>query len=367
MLTWHAFDLKSGRRGPQVTVRANPALSRVIGDPTDASIEVLAWDEETAAPVPGWDAATLAGRSMLVALNEAQQPIWGGMVVRRRDDGGPWVTCDLATLEAYLDRRFVADHTWTEVDQATIAAGLVGDAAADGIGFTIDAPATGVIRTRQYFANEDKTILSALQDLSGVINGPELTIDLEWTDATQMVLRKVFRLRNRLGRASSLPVAAFEMPGSVTGYSFVEDYSSDHGANHIIAVSDGEGDVRPESVPQVATDLIAGGWARFDLRFKPSTSITNISTLNNHAAAELAEVQTGLAELTLEAHLSTAPQVGSDFHLGDDVRVSITSPRFPEQVGPDGGLVPGYTAVMRCIGWEVDVDGNRLRPRLVSA
>jgi hypothetical protein len=379
-LSWHSFDLKSGRRGPEVRVAGYSPFGRHIGRPTEATVDVYCYDIETdpdaatlgipteAGIVPGWDSATLPGRVMLVALDDEEQPVWAGMVLRRRSDAGQVVTCDCATLEAYFDRRYVTDQIYTTSDQVSgIAKGLIDGIVPTGIGFTVDAPASNTLRDREYFGDEDKTLLSVLQELMGVIGGPEFTVDHEWTDATKTTLRSVVRVRNRIGMASALPTAAFEMPGSVTNLSYVEDYSTEHGANDVMATSSGEGEARPESDHQTAGDLLAGGWVKYEDRFTPSTSITSITTLNAHASQRLALMREGLAELTLESHLDTGPRLRWDFRLGDDVEAVLTCPRFPARYDLAGAIQPGFSALLRCWGWVVDHQGNRLLPTLRDA
>lgn len=374
--TWHSFDLRTLRRGPELTVQELPALSRMVGEPTDVSgLAVLCYDTlaetsddglaTTAGAVPGWQEATLPGRTMLVALNESQTPIWGGMVLRRRSDAGAWVTLDLVTLEGYFDRRYVKDHDYVETTQGAIVSGVItGDVIPTGVPFTVDANSP-TKRERTYFEDEDKTVLSVLQDLMGVEGGPEFTVDLQWADGDQTRLDAVVRVRDRIGAAHPLP-ARFDMPGPVTAFTYTEDYGADNGANDVLATSSGEGSLRPTSQHQVATDLLAAGWARFERRFTPSTSIVETDTLDDHARAELAETRDGLTQLTLVAHLDTAPRVGDDFDLGDDVTAVLTCPRFPAYIGPDGGWVPGFTRTLRCIGWEIDYQERQLTPTLVE-
>lgn len=363
-VTWHAVDLRTGRRGQQLTTNQQGSFGRIIGEPTDLSgLAVACWLED--GPVVGWDAATLPGRMMLVACDDLDVPLWGGMVLRRRSDASSWVSLDLATCEAYFDRRYVTDRSFTETAQGAIVSGVItGDVVPTGIQFTVDA-SSGFLRDRTYLDDEDKTVLSVLQELSGVEGGPEFTVDLEW-NADHTILSRIVRVRDRLGTASSLPVTRFEMPGNVSDFTYVEDYSSDNGANDVMATSSGEGDARPVSAHMVAQDLIDNGWVRYERRFSPSTSITDTGVLDEHARAELAETSNGLVELTIEAVLSDSPQPGRDFYLGDDVAVVLTCPRFPEQVGPDGDLVPGYTKNVRCVGWEADYDADRLKPRLLE-
>jgi hypothetical protein len=365
VISWHSFDLRTGRRGPQLVTQTLGSVARTIGEASDGSLTVLCWDQVAQAAVPGWDSATLPGRTMLVALDENEGLVWGGMVTRRRSDETAWVGCDLVTLEGYFDRRYVKDHTYTATSQGAIVSGiLTADVIPTGVAFTIDA-VSSTPRDRTYVDDDDKTALSILQELMGVDGGPEFTVDLQWANDAHTFLTPIVRVRDRVGASSAVP-DRFEMPGPVTGLSYVEDFTSDNGANDILATSSGEGDTRPESQHAVATDLLAGGWARFENRFEPSTSITNTSTLDAHATARLATMRDGLAELTLTARLDQAPRPGVDFYLGDDVTASLTCARFPVRIGPDGDLIPGYVKTIRCVGYAMDFDANTLDMRAVE-
>lgn len=367
-ITWHSFDLKSGRRGQRLQTRTMGSVSRLINEATETTIDVQFFREGR--PVAGWDEATLPARTMAVALDENEWPVFAGMVYRRVAKNDEFVTLSLVTLEAYFDRRYVDhDAAYVGADQASeIAVGLIQQAAPDGIDFTIDAPPSGLRRDRTYLVDEDKTILSVLTELAGVEDGIEFTIDLGWRDADRSVLDRVVRVRNRvgLGSAARYPTASFNLPGSVVDFEYVEDYSADNGANGVMAVSSGESDARPESRVWSPTGVLQGGWPLFEYRFTPSTSITDIATLDAHAVEALHEMWDGLKELTLEANLDAAPRVNSAWFLGDDVAVSLTCPRFPARRNIDGILIPGYFGTVRCIGWEIDYDARLLKPRLVE-
>lgn len=376
-VTWHSVDLRTGRRGGPVVARALGSISRILNEATEATVETLIPTE--LALYDEWVGATQPGLVMLVAVDENDVPIWGGMVYKRQSSESEWATLSLVTLEAYLDRRYInADITFTGADQVSeIAQQVIETTLTYGIVFTIDAPYSNWRRDRTYLVDDDKTILSILTELADIDSGIEFTIDLAWTDETNTALDRIIRIRPRVGTAyvgdfgveSANPSAVFHMPGSVVDFTYLEDYSSENGANAVVAVSSGEGDTRPESLRNIAGGIVAGFgglWAMFERRFTPSTSITEQATLNEHAYRELLETWDGLNELTLEANLDTAPQLHSDWWLGDDVGVQLTGRRFPERMSSDGGKVAGYIAVLRVIGWEIDLDARRLKPRMVE-
>lgn len=358
-VSWHSFDLRSGRRGSLVQTVKLGTVKETMGDVTDTTLDVYCWDENNQRPWADWDASTLPGRTMLVALDDDENILWGGMVLRRVSGAGTSVQVAVATLNAFWGRRFVTDHTFTGVDQADIVEELI-DALDYAPDFLIDAPATGVLRDRTYLDDEDKTLFSVLDELSGVEGGPEIHVELKWANEAKTLIRPVVHVRNRLG-TGAYPTS-WALPGCVTDFEFIEDFTVEQGANDIMATSSGEGDSRPESQHMVASDLIAAGWPRYEDRFTPSTSITNIETLDGHAREQLAAMKDGLTQLTLKADLASAPRLGMDWSLGDDIQVVLTCPRFPEQVGPNGNLVPGYERRVRAVGYEIDLDAGVLVP-----
>lgn len=318
------------------------------------------------APPRNWEAATEAGRTMVIAVVN-DQPVWAGLVLTRNSGTAATDELGCVSLEGYLDRRYVGTHTWTEQDQTSvIATGLIGDAnTTEGIGFTVDAPASGVTRTRAYKDQDDKTVYAALQELSGVIAGPEWTVVLDWTDATQTAVKKTLRVRQRIGFLAEPPSptrptgnasAVFTSTGeSDSRYKFSEDFTSSKGANHIVATSSGEGDTRPQSSPARDTALLGIGWPRYEHRFTPSESISDIATLDSHAAKALTLMSRGARLLKLTARADAYPRLGVDWNTGDDIGFELTGHRHPT----------GLTGVGRAIGWEFHPRSGVVEPILL--
>lgn len=364
---WYGCDLVTGKLiAPLHDITG--AVSRRLGEATSASLTLpLPRAGPGAVPLTTIEQATEPGRSMVVAVvNDV--PSWGGIVLVRR--GGTDVPLELGcvTIEGYLDRRYVGDHDWTSsqgVDEATIVAGLLADAQTEGIGLILDIPATGRRRRRQYFGQDDATVLSRLQELMRVVGGPEWTVDLDWVDNSQTAVAKLFRLRPRIGIAASTPTAVFRTTaasvfgsrgGSEARYTYTEDYSDGRGANHVVATSSGEGEDRPQSVPARAEDLLAAGWPRWERRWSPSSSITSQDVLDEHAASELARRQAGARTWQMIVRWDAYPRLNVDWRLGDDVGWRAVGHRHPDGVVSQG----------RAIGWDLDIQAGTVVPIILD-
>lgn len=360
-IRWLACDLVTGRITEELPdLRASGSISNVLGAITTAQFTLPIPLPTTATGRFNWVGATEPGRAMFVALNDQDQPFWAGRVIRRRGGTGAVLQLGTESLEGYLDRRYIGDHEWTNQDDTSvIAAGLVGDADDEGIGFLVDAPASGQLRDRTYKDKDNKTVYRAMSELSGVIDGPEWTIDLSWQNGDQLVIEKTVRVRPRIGVAAAEPEAVFETTSnavfdtrgaSEAQYDYDEDFTASKGANHVVAYSSGQGDSQPFSTPARDEDLLAQGWPRYEYRFQPSSSITNVSTLDSHAQARLATMRLGGRAWVIDARWSNYPRLGVDWNIGDDVAWKLVGHRHPD----------GVVGTGRAIGWDVDPEKDRV-------
>jgi hypothetical protein len=354
---WYGCEVTTGEVLEELPLRPSGQLSHRVGEYNSAG---LILDLGLGNAPAGWVEATAPGRTMTVlAIDDVI--VWGGMILERK--GGTAGTVDLAVVECegYLDRRYVAEHVWTGQDERVIVSGLVSDAQPQGINFTLDIPTLGTTRDRTYLAKDDKRVYSALQELMAVQDGPEWTVLLDWTDTTRTAVRKTFRARKRIGFAFSgavgnAPPAVFQTGGeSSAAYAYHESYADGWGANHVIATSSGEGDDRPQSAPAIDTDALDGGFPRYELRYQPSTSISNVDTLDDHAAAKLAALSRGLTAFTAAARFDAYPRLGVDWQAGDDVGMELLGHRHPD----------GVVGIGRALGWTLDLQAGLIAPDLV--
>lgn len=353
-LAWYGCDLRTGRIIEDLpAVRPTGTLSRRLGTPTSTSFELALGGAPR-----GWEAATDQGRTLLVAVDKAtDQPIWPGIVLTREGGSEQTVTLGAATPEVYLDRRYTGDQTLIQQDQADVIAALMtAPLASGGPPFVMDAPPTGSLLDFSLLDTDDRTALSAMQEIMGLDGGPEWTIDVAWADDRNGFVLPV-RVRPAIGTQNPQPEATFDYPGCVTSYTLAESYEAGKGATVVQARGEGEGAGRISSTAQIATDLEAAGWPRYVYRFTPATGITDPNQLNAHASSALALMATGAKAWTIDAVASRAPRLGRDWNLGDTVRIAVeTSPRHPA----------GANVVARAWSWELDPAADRLRPILVE-
>lgn len=353
ILAWYGCDLLTGNIVEDIrSLKPTGALSRKLGDTTTLQFDLA---------LPGapaeWDAATAPGRSALVAVDTATDtPIWAGVLLSRSGGSAQTVQLGAATLEQYLDNRFPGTQTLIGTDQAAVISALVTPALTAGPPIVIDAPSIGVTMDYLTEDGDDKSILSCLKEVMALEGGPEWTIDVTW-NATHSGFQFPLRVRPAIGTQAATPEGTFDFPGCVDSYVLAESYESGKGATVVIARGEGEGSSRLTSTPHEATALLAGGWPRWEYRYTPATGVTDPDQLDAHATKTLALMQQGAQVWSIEAVASKAPRLGTDWGIGDTVRLAVErSPRHPNDVD----------VVARCWAWELDPGGDRVRPILVE-
>jgi len=316
------------------------ALKRTIGRAETQTatlplgpIKATAGTPRRGAP-PNWRQATRAKAVFLIALDEDEVPVWGGMVTERQTTHANGVVLSLETAEGYFADRFVGNETFN-APQNTIVKTLVEKyaktGARPGIPIRVQAlPGANPTRKRTYLDQDDKTLGSVLEELSGVIGGPEWTVGWERDSINRIT--PVLYVGARIGAAAPVdlnPAAQFYLPGSVKDAVLVESYKRGDGANDVMATSSGAGDARPQSPRQTnPSDLRP----TVEFRWSPASSITGTDTLTSHAQRALAGMKDGAVALAMTATRKNAPRLGSVWDLGDDIGFDLTGPAWPDGI-----------------------------------
>lgn len=288
-----------------------------------------------------WGEATIPyGVAILLVCGSTV--LWGGIVVKReRTLSGEGVSLTLSTVEHYLDSVYVKDHVYSNRDQCWIVSDLVSSTLKDHrFILSVESSPSRVRRDRTYEESSDKTLLSVLQELSNVQNGPEWCTSWRVVDGRYM---PVLTVADRIG--SVTPVTTFD-ESVMTAFRIVEDYTSGYGANMVWAVGATTGEDRLRSDTMVAYQ---------DYRpvvehvVRPSSSITRKETLDAHASASLRQLRDGTNTVDMTLSLMAAPIVYEEWRPGDVVAWTVAD---------DDGRFAGFDhGEARVVGYDIDFSG----------
>lgn len=290
-----------------------------------------------------WYEATIPYGTAIVLVSELTV-LWGGIVVKRerslRDSG---LSLTLATVEHYLDNVYVKDHSYSKRDQCEIVEDLVSSTLMDHR-FTLltNVTSSRILRDRTYEEASEKTLLSALQDLSNVQNGPEWCTSWRAVDGGRYL--PVLTVADRIGSAT--PVTTFD-ESVMTSFRIVEDYTTGYGANMVVAVGSTSGE------DQLRSDVMATEQSYrpvVEYVVRASESITQKETLNAHAMSVLRQLQDGTNTVDMTLDLMAAPVVYQDWSPGDVVAWDITD--------DSGRLGESSHGEARVVGYDIDFSGS---------
>lgn len=288
-----------------------------------------------------WGEATVP-YGVAILLVRGSTVLWGGIVVKReRTLQGEGLSLTVATVEHFLDSVYVKDHTYLNRDQCEIVGDLVSTTLKDHrFMLSVEVSPSRIHRDRTYEESSDKTLLSALQELSNVQNGPE------WCTSWRIVdggYTPVLTVADRIG--SVTPVTTFD-ESVMTSFKILEDYTSGYGANMVWAVGSTTGEDQLRSDTMVADQSYR---PVVEHVVRPSSSITQKETLNAHASASLRQLRDGTNTLSMTLSLLAAPIVYEEWRPGDVVAWTVAD---------DDGRFTGFDhGEARIVGYDIDFSG----------
>lgn len=289
-----------------------------------------------------WDEATIP-YGVAILLVRDTTVLWGGIVVKReRTLQGSGLSLTLATVEHYLDSVYVKDHTYSNRDQCDIVSDLVSSTLKDHrFVLSVKSSPSSIRRDRTYEEASDKTLLSVLQELSNVQNGPEWCTSWESVDGGRYL--PVLTVADRIGSATS--ITTFD-ESVMTSFKVVEDYTAGYGANMVWAVGNADGEDRLRSDTMVAEQSYR---PVVEHVVRPSSSITRKETLNAHASASLQQLRDGTNTMSMTLSLLAAPIVNEEWRPGDVVAWTVAD---------DSGRFTGFDhGEARVVGYDIDFSG----------
>lgn len=288
-----------------------------------------------------WGEATIPYGTAIL-LVRGSTVLWGGIVVKReRTSQGEGLSLTVATVEHYLDSVYVKDRTYSNRDQCEIVKDLVSSTLKDHrFMLSVEVSPSRVRRDRSYEESSDKTLLSALQELSNVQNGPEWCTSWRNVDGRYA---PVLTVADRVG--SVAPVTTFD-ESVMTAFKVLEDYTSGYGSNMVWAVGGTTGEDQLRSDTMVAEQSYR---PVVEHVIHPSSSITQKETLNAHASSTLRRLRDGTNTVAMTLSLMAAPIVYEEWKPGDVVSWAIAD---------DSGRFAGFDhGEARIVGYDIDFSG----------
>jgi hypothetical protein len=277
--------------------------------------------------------------------------VHGGIIWKRRRTTGGLEIETAGFLSYFARQRITALAEFSSVDQFTIVRDLLTAVAGKpggDIGLDLGSGTSGVNRDRTYPAEDNKQVLEAIQQLSQVINGFDLAINVAY-DEDNLPGKNLVLGYPRLGRRQELTELLLEYPGNVSEYTWPEE--GDRMVTTALVRGEGETDTTPTASLTNAT-LIAGGYPSLEDEWSFS-GVTVQATVDDYAEALLAAhaAPVVLPSFTIPAGIDDPPL--ASYGPGDDVHVRITdSTWWPET----SSGTPGYDGYMRLVRRSVAPD-----------
>lgn len=276
-------------------------------------------------------ANTTPGRTALY-VDRSGTIVWGGIVWGRSYSGPDQrMQFQAREFESYFEkRRILTTYTASSVDQLTVAKALVDQVqavASGNIGITVPAVTSGVTISKTYNYWDQKPLAEALYELSRADNGFDWNIDVSYDSSFNIVktLDLAYPRRGSLYADALTTTPVLEFPGNVVAYTYPEEGGSI--ANTMLGVGSGSGEGKYLSTQTNAAQITAG-WPVL----QQSVSLTDYTDQTLLAQMTLANLNAVLNPVVVMQMVTEAfndPVLGS-FKTGDEVRVRVTDPRFPD-------------------------------------
>lgn len=288
-----------------------------------------------------WGEATIP-YGVAILLVRGSTVLWGGIVVKReRTLQGEGLTLTVATVEHYFDSVYVKDHVYSAWGQTWIVKDLVTSTLKDHrFMLDVETEHSPIKRDRTYEESSDKTLLSALQELSNVQGGPEWCTSWK-ADGGRYV--PVLTVADRIG--SLTPVTTFD-ESVMTSLKVLEDYTAGYGANSVVAAG------ASTDVGQLRSDVMVAEQSYrpvVEHVVRPSSSISRKETLDAHASSSLRQLRDGTNTVAMSLSLMAAPMVYEEWGPGDAVAWTVA-----DDAGRFAGFAQGEA---RVVGYDIDFSG----------
>jgi len=95
---------------------------------------------------------------------------------------------------------------------------------------------------------------------------------------------------------------------------------------------------------------------RWEHRFTPSTSITDVAVLDGHAQRARDLMARGARTISITARADVYPMLGTDWDKGDDIGYDLAGHGHPN----------GLRGTARCVGWQLYPDACTVSPIILT-
>lgn len=274
--------------------------------------------------------------------------VWGGVIWGRTyNSQAQTITITAREFESYFERRRIAQTIdFDQVDQLEIARTLIDNAQlvpSGDIGVITGLETSGVLVDRVYYDYELKTVYNAIQDLSRQEDGFDFNIQVAYDPITNDPTKTLVLGYPRSGHVDTgvgdLLTPVFVFPaGNIVEYEYPEDGSI--AANTIYALGAGSNEGKLSATAQDLTKLTAG-WPLLEDQANYSDIIDD-TVLNELAIGQVLALSEPPPIIKIVVPAYVDPVFGT-YGIGDDARLIIQDPRFPQ----------GLDTVYRIVGLNV--------------
>mgnify|MGYP003296465384 CR=1 FL=1 len=308
-----------------------------------SSVSVSMLEAETASfkisynnlPAGGVDSLQPYKSLILMIDDTTNVAYYGGFITKRtRKQSDACIQLDCTDVLGYFKRVYVPTLTYSQVSQTLILQDVIQQSLRySTVPITVLADASTMKRDRTINETDNKTIYDIIDSFNGLDGGTELSHSWEYNN-TAGRWQCIIQIADHIGK--STPII---LDGRMfTDFEMIEDYTTGYGANSVLAYST-SGTTQLESSWHSSRF-----WGRplLQYRWSPSSSITNVSTLNSYAAQKLADIELGTISYSFNCSLNLMPPFGVVWSLGDYMRFTVKSEQFKD-IGTVTARAVGYT------------------------
>lgn len=262
--------------------------------------------------------ASEAGRCFIACEDEGSV-IWSGFIkTRTYQSQAKSMQLFAQAWEHYPEYRLMREDEliFTDVEQTQIFIDLWESMMNDPNSpqFTMPSAITSVTKSQTSKGFEFKYYRSLMNEISDADDGFDWTIDVQ--RSAQVYARALRMGYPRLGATNPIH---FDYPGSIINY--WQNDALTNRATHFYGIGAGEGSTK--LIQEVIhSDLISGGFPRYDSVITGYTSVTDVDILAGLTVQKAVVRKPGVPIITVELKADKIPQFGS-FGLGDAVILNI--------------------------------------------